>query len=138
MKSQGLFVSGALAVFLGAALCFSAPETITKLSAPFSFPSTVGVAYRGSLPASGASFLYNTRITGKKVVELSWSLPGRANNGVISIFTVSGSKIKTFAITSQTGIVQWDISESKKVSKGVYFASMSFGSGKKNLKLVIN
>jgi hypothetical protein len=34
--------------------------------------------------------------------------------------------------------VEWDITGSKKVGKGVYFASISYGLSKKNLKLVIN
>jgi hypothetical protein len=138
MKSQGTLVSAALAVIMSAAICFSEPETITKLSAAFSFPTTVGIAGNRSSLCAPASFLYNTQMNGKKLVSLSWSLPGAAKTGTISIFTVSGSKIKTFSITSPEGRVEWNVTEGKKVGKGVYFAAISYGTSKKNLKLVIN
>lgn len=127
-----------LAMITAAAFCFSAPETVVKMSAPFSFPATVGVLGGRMFRSSDAMFVCNTRLTGKKIVELSWSLPASAKYGTISIFTVSGSKIKTFSIGSPAGAVEWDITESKKIGKGVYFASISYGMSKKNLKLVIN
>ena len=138
MKSHGLMVSVALAVCLSAALCFSAPETIVKLSAQFSFPPSVGILCYHSFQANNVSFLSNTQINGKKAVEFSWSFPGAAKNGNISIFSMNGSKLKTFPVISQTGKVVWNFAESKKVGKGVYFASISYGSNKQNLKLFIN
>jgi len=138
MKSHGLKLSAALVVFLSAGYCFSAPETVVKMSAPFSFPATVGVLGGRMFQSSHAIFVCTSRLTGRNIVELSWSLPPSAKYGTISIFTVSGSKIKTFSIGSPSGAVEWDITESKKIGKGVYFASISYGMSKRNLKLVIN
>jgi hypothetical protein len=138
MNSLGCAVRVALMVCLSVALCFSAPETITKLSAPFSFPTSVGIFGTHLFQANKASFLSNTQLTGKKAIELSWAFPVAAKNGNISIFTVNGSKVKTFAITSQTGKVIWNFAESKKIGKGVYFAAISYGAGKQNLKLFID
>jgi hypothetical protein len=138
MNSRGFAVPVTLAVCLSATLCFSAPETITKLSVPFSFPTTVGISGSRSFQTNNAAFLCDIRTNGKKIIELSWSLPSAAKNGTISIFSVSGSKIKTFSISSHEGKVEWDVTGSKKVGKGVYFASISYGPSKKNLKLIIN
>ena len=138
MKSQGLMVSVALAVCLSASLCFSAPETIVKLSAQFSFPSSVGIFGYHSFQANNVSFLSNTQFNGKKAVEFSWSFPVAAKNGNISIFTVNGSKVKTFLITSQAGKLLWNFAESKKAGKGVYFATISYGPNRQNLKLFID
>jgi hypothetical protein len=138
MNSLGCAVPVTLAVCLSAALCFSAPETITKLSAPFSFPTTVGISGSRSFQTTSAAFVSTIHTNGKKTVELSWSLPATAKNGTISIFSVTGSKVKFFSISSHEGKVEWDITGSKKVGKGVYFASITYGLSKKNLKLVIN
>jgi hypothetical protein len=126
-----------LAMFLSAALCFSAPETVVKLSAPFSFPAGVGIS-GNHLFQNNVLFSCNSQINGKKTVELSWSLPAEAENGSISIFSMTGCKVKTFSISSHVGKVEWNIAGSKKIGKGVYFASISYGPSKKNLKLVIN
>lgn len=137
MNCRGLTVMATLAMFLPAALSFSAPETIVKLSAPFSFPAGVGIS---ESPAFQNNVLFSraSQLSGKKTIELSWSLPALAKSGSISIFSVTGSKIKTYSIASPAGKVEWDITGSEKVAKGVYFATISYGPSKKNLKLVIN
>jgi hypothetical protein len=138
MNSLGLAVRVALTVCLSVALCFSAPETITKLSASFSFPTTVGISGSRSYQTTGTAFVSNIRTNGKRTIDLLWSLPGAAKNGTISIFSVTGSKVKTFSISSPSGKVEWDMTGGNKIGKGVYFASINYGSSKKNLKLVIN
>ena len=114
-----------------------AAETVVKNSAPFSFPMTVGVRWNSFSKAEVASFIQKFHNTGKKNIELSWSLPGKAGSGSISIFTMTGARIKTFPMASQEGSVTWNISSETKVANGVYFARLSNGVYNKNLKLFV-
>jgi hypothetical protein len=112
-------------------------ETVTKNSPPFAFPSVVGVIGTRSLQSGGAVFhLRPIGIAGTKM-EISWSLPVRALQGSISIFNVSGSRVKTFTIVSPSGRVQWDISNGNKAARGIYFAALSYGACKKNCTVVL-
>jgi hypothetical protein len=39
-------------------------------------------------------------------------------------------------MASQHGIVRWDISADKKLARGIYIATLSYGIHKQNLKIV--
>jgi hypothetical protein len=136
MGKRGRMISVYLAVCLSVAVRFAAAETVVKSSAPFSFPITVGISGNNLLQSANEIFLYNSHMAGNKTVELSWSLPVMAKTGTISIFTVAGVKVKTFAITSRSGRVVWDLTQGR-IGKGVYCATISYGPSTKNLKLVI-
>jgi hypothetical protein len=111
-------------------------ETVTKISAPFAFPTTSGVTGDRSFQSTKASFTCRTGFAGRSMIEFSWSLPGKAEKGSISVFTIAGSHIKTFSMTSQCGSVRWDLSASKKLARGIYIATLSYGIHKQNLKIV--
>jgi len=130
MKVQCLLLIGAVAASIFA-------ETVVKNSAPFSFPSTVGILGGHLLQNKDAIFVSSANLAGKKIITLSWSLPVQAVSGSISIIALSGAKIRTFQISSPQGYVNWDISGTAKVSNGIYFATLSYGSIKKNLKLML-
>ncbi len=130
MKSLCLFLVAALSVGLFA-------ETVVKNSVPFAFPTIVGVAGDHSLQSSKVSFACRTIVAGRSAIEFSWSLPGKAEKGSISVFTIAGSHIKTFSMTSQRGSIRWDISADKKLARGIYIAALSYGIYKQNLKIVL-
>jgi hypothetical protein len=113
-------------------------ETAVKSSAPFSFPTVVGVAWKVSSSGKDLSFVGHTRFSGRKIVELSWSMPGTMEKGSISIFNLAGATIKTFPVGSREGSVLWDAGSGKKAAKGIYFAKLTCGNYKKNVKIIIN
>jgi hypothetical protein len=115
-----------------------ASETVTKNSAVFSFPTTVGVVWKNSTNGKDPSFVSQTHYAGKKVVELSWFLSGQSDKGYISVFNLAGSRIKTFRITSREGSVQWDATSGTRIAKGIYFAKLVCGTFTKNLRIILN
>ena len=129
MKGFCLLLMAALSVSLYA-------ETVTKISAPFAFPTTVGVSGDRTFQSTMASFACRTGFAGRSMIEFSWSLPGKAEQGSISVFTISGSRIKTFPMNAQCGIVRWNMSAGKKLARGIYIATLSYGTHKQNLKIV--
>jgi hypothetical protein len=112
-------------------------ETVTKTSPAFSFPSAVGVIGARSFQSNDAVFHYRTIGVAGTNVEISWSLSVQAAQGSISIFNVSGSRVKTFAVASRNGKVQWDISNGGKPARGIYFAALSYGACKKKCTIVL-
>jgi hypothetical protein len=113
-------------------------ETVSKNSAAFQFPTTVGVKGGFSIQSSDLSFSYKLHSGNRAVLRLAWSLPDKAQKGTISIFTVAGTKIRTFSITEQHGEVSWDISAGKKPANGVYLATMTCGTYKTNLQILLS
>ncbi|MGB7568043.1 MAG: hypothetical protein WBM07_09295 [Chitinivibrionales bacterium] len=114
-----------------------ASETVVKSSVPFSFPTVVGVTWKISSNGKDLSFVSQTRYSGKKFVEFSWSVPGATEKGSISIFNVAGLKIKTFPVASREGSVRWDVLADKKIGIGIYFAKLVCGVYKKNIKIAV-
>ena len=129
MKGFCLLLMAALSVSLSA-------ETVVKISAPFAFPTAVGVSGDRSLQSTKAAFACRTVFTGRSIIEFSWSIPGKAANGSISVFTIAGAHVKTFSMASQHGSVRWDLSSGKKLARGIYIATLSYGIYKQNLKIV--
>ncbi len=124
-------------LLLGALTAGLFAETVVKNSAPFSFPTTTGILNGYLLQNKEAVFVGNVNLSGRKIITLSWSLPVKAGGGgIISIFNLSGAKIKSFQISSPQGYVNWDISGVRRSANGIYFATLSYGSIKKNLKLM--
>lgn len=115
-----------------------AAETVTKNSAPFSFPLTVGVAWKQSFQGKNISFASQSSLRGRKIIEFSWSLSGKIEKGNISVFNLAGARIKSFPVSSREGSVQWDVASGKKAARGVYFATLVCGSYQKSLKIIIN
>jgi len=114
-----------------------ASEIVTKSSAPFYFPMQVSAVRWNPVSAKGGAFSSRSFGAANKGIELSWTLPGGARSGSISLFNVAGSCIKTFPVTTPTGNVFWNNSGSGRVARGIYFANFSCAGFKKNLKLII-
>lgn len=112
-------------------------ETVTKSSAPFAFPATVNVREGRSMLNSDASFVAKAHFTGRKAITFSWSLPSKAKHGVISIFSIDGSRIAWFAITSAQGNLQWDVWKNTPAANGIYLATLTYGPYKRDCKVVI-
>jgi hypothetical protein len=112
-------------------------ETATKTSPPFAFPSVVGVIGARSFQGADAVFHYRPIGVAGTKVEISWSLPVKALRGSVSIFDVSGSRVKTFDVVSPNGKVQWDVTRGNKAARGIYFAAISYGACKKNCTIVL-
>jgi hypothetical protein len=113
-------------------------ETVSKLSAPFQFPTAVGVISGHSMQSKDVSFSYHLHSGNRSVIGLSWALPEKAEKGSISVFSLSGTKIKTIPISGNHARVNWDISGSTKLANGVYLATLTSGSYKKNLQILIS
>jgi hypothetical protein len=77
-----------------------------------------------------------TRLAGTQAIDFSWSLPVKAKNGNISLFSVSGARVKTVPITSPNGNVSIDIS-SGKLARGIYFAKLSYGACEKTINFIV-
>ena len=113
-------------------------ETVVKNSAPFQFPTAVGVKGAISVQSRDISLSYKVHSGNQAVIGLSWSLPDKTPKGSITIFTLAGTKIKTFSITAQQGEVNWDISSGTKPANGVYLTTLTCGTYKKNLQILLS
>lgn len=130
MKGLCLFLLAALSVSLFA-------ETVVKISAPFAFPTAVGVTAGQSSLDGAASFICKPHFGGKNAVLFSWSLPLASGKGTISIFTVRGTKIRSFAVTTHQGSMQWDVSKEGRLANGTYLASLSYGIYTRTSKIIL-
>ena len=125
--------------FLILAFAFSClyAETTVKSSVPFSFPTTVGLMTAGRLvSASEATFTGRTRFSGANSIDFSWSLTSTAKNGSIVLFRVSGARVKTIPIASQSGSIAVDISGGK-LAHGIYFAKLAYGTFEKTINFIV-
>jgi hypothetical protein len=130
MKSHGFIIALLLSQCLYA-------ETTVKNSAPFSFPTTVGVMTAGSLvSASEATFTGRTHFSRANAIDFSWSLTSTAKKGSIAIFTVSGACVTTIPIASQSGSSAVDISGGK-LAHGIYFAKLAYGSFERTVNFIV-
>jgi hypothetical protein len=123
-----------LVLFLALGI-FAAPENISKQSAAFSFPTGIGVITPKTYLMGEKAFSCRKSFSGKQVISLSWALPTKAENGKISIFTLSGALVKSFPVTAQKGMVNWDASHGI-VASGIYLATLTYGPYKSNLKIM--
>jgi hypothetical protein len=127
-------IAGFLCIMCLSAVFINA-QTVEKLSASFAFPTTLTSAYGVVTSQKAVSFF---RVAGHSVqkgkITLEWNIAGSATRGTISIFSVSGALVKKVALSTSHGTTQADLG---KVAAGVYFASISFGSYRQNLKLAL-
>jgi len=125
--------------FLILAFVFSClyAEITVKSSVPFSFPTTVGLMTGGRLVSTReASFAGRTRFSGANAIDFSWSLTSTPKNGSISLFTVTGARVKTVPITSPSGNVSMDVSGGK-LARGIYFAKLAYGTFEKTINFIV-
>jgi hypothetical protein len=127
-----------VAGFLGIICCTAGlinAQTVEKLSASFAFPTTLTSAHGVATDQKAVSFF---RMAGhslqKGKITLEWNIAGSATAGTISIFSVSGALVKKVALSARHGTTQVDLG---RAAAGVYFASISFGSYRQNLKLAL-
>jgi hypothetical protein len=118
-----------------ASFWFLSAETVVKNSSPFNFPVVTGIKSNLFL-YEDFTFSYRPVLTGKKAVEIAWSVPVTEKNGTLSIFNVSGALVRRFAVTSRSGIVRWECDD-QTVANGVYFVKLSYGTVFRNLKMVL-
>ena len=124
-----------LTVVLALGIC---AETVVKNSAPFSLPPPTGVIRGGvGVQNSNLSFTYAIHPSNSSAVVFSWSIPGKPAKGTIAIFTLAGTKVKSFPITRQHDSVSWGIADGTKPANGVYFATIAYGAFKKNMQLFL-
>jgi hypothetical protein len=122
-----------------AIICFTAgmlnAQTVEKLSASFTFPTTLTSARGAAADQNAVSFFRMARRSAQKgKIVLEWNIAGSAAAGTVSIFSVSGALVKKVAVSARRGTMQADLG---RVAAGVYFASISFGSYRQNLKLAL-
>jgi hypothetical protein len=131
---RSIKVAGFLAVICLTAGLINA-QTVEKLSASFTFPTTLTSAHGVVTDQKAVSFF---RMAGhsfqKGKLTLEWNIAGSAAAGSISIFSVSGALVKKVALSTRYGTTQVDLG---RIAAGVYFASISYGSYRQNLKLAL-
>jgi hypothetical protein len=131
-----MFSKSKILVLFLAVCVFAAPEIKTATSAQFSFIQGVGVLQSKIYSMDGMYFSSKRLVNGKGAISFSWSLPAvKADMGKISLFTVSGKLIKAFDVKSQEGRISWSMPNARMAS-GVYFAVLTYGSFKKNIKIL--
>jgi hypothetical protein len=130
---RSTFVLVSIVVILTAGLINA--QTVEKYSTSFSFPLTLTSANGVTTAASPLSFF---RMAGHSIqkgkITLEWNIAGSTNAGTISIFSISGALVKKMVLSTRYGTTQADLG---RVAAGVYFASISFGSYRQNLKLAL-
>jgi hypothetical protein len=128
LQRCGVILDLAMAVSLWA-------ETVEKNSAEFSFPTVTSVRESGNVPGAASLFSITTSSAGKRNLSFAWSVAGTAKKGTISLYTLSGLKIRTIPVSSATGAVSLDL-PSKRIASGLYFATMSFGDFEKTINFI--
>jgi hypothetical protein len=113
-------------------------DVVNKTSERFQFVPFTGAKGGYPVQVNDISFSYNAHYVNRSIIGLSWSLPAKASKGTISIFTLAGTKIKSFSINERQGSVAWDISGNKKVANGLYFATLKSGTLNKNLQIFLS
>jgi hypothetical protein len=131
-----MFSKSRILVFFLALGIFAAPENISVSSAPFSFAPT-GVIYQNYYSMMGSHFSYKKLTNGKQALQFSWSIRGtkKSDMGKLSLYTVSGKLIKSFDLASPEKSISWSMPHGK-MANGVYFAVLTYGLFKKNLKII--
>ncbi|HMD69108.1 MAG TPA: T9SS type A sorting domain-containing protein [Chitinivibrionales bacterium] len=131
-------VARRVAGFVGIICCaagLTSAQVVEKLSVSFSFPTTLTSVHGNGTDPKAVSFF---RMAGHSVqkgkVTLEWSCAGSATEGTISIFSVSGALVKKVVLSARNGTTQVDLG---KAAAGVYFAAISYGSYRQNLKLAL-
>lgn len=131
-------IAGKAACFFGFVCCAAGltnAQVVEKLSATFAFPTVLTSAHGVAANQKAVSFF---RMAGHSVqqgkITLEWNIAGAATEGTISIYSISGALVKKVALSARNGTTHVDL---EKAAAGVYFASISFGSYRQNLKLAL-
>ena len=110
-------------------------QTVEKLSASFSFPTTLTTNSGKSQDPKAVSFFRVANRTAQRgKIALEWTVNNSAVSGTICIYAISGALVKKVVVTASHGTMQCDL---QKAAPGIYFASISFGTYRQNLKLAL-
>lgn len=111
-------------------------QLVEKSSASFTFPLTVSTAMQGKSqdPKAVSFFRVGSRSMQKGKIALEWTVNNSAVSGTVCIYAISGALVKKVALTASHGTMQCDL---QKAAPGIYFASISFGTYRQNLKLAL-
>jgi hypothetical protein len=127
------FAKAGLVLLFASGLLFA--QVVQKLSASFTFPTTLTYVKGRLVSPAQASFFRTAGITSRKgIVTLEWSAPAASEQGRISVYSVSGVLVKNLVLTKNQGSLQCDLSRS---ATGIYLATLSYGSYRQNLKLAL-
>jgi hypothetical protein len=111
-------------------------DIVSASSSSFQFPAIVGI--RQGLVLSHPSYLrYLQNAAGEKSLTLTWALPTqqKAQRGSITIYSLRGQAIKTFAITAASGTVKW--AGSHAGAGGFYIARLVYGQVHENIRMML-
>jgi hypothetical protein len=118
-------------------LSLAAGDIVTASSNSFIFPSAVGIK-GGTAIANAIQTNHFTFSARPGIMGFSWSVAyqSQVKSGKITIYSLNGRTVKTFAISAKTGSLSWK-APNKETPAGIYIAKLSFGSSIQNLKLVL-
>ena len=105
-----------------------------KESNEFQFPIS-GVKRGKSVFMKDLNFS-STYNKSKKSIVFSYSLPRNAKQGVLNIYSIKGTLVKTFALKNTAKMISWSF-EKEAVAVGTYAVSLKCGAIEKNLRLLI-
>jgi hypothetical protein len=133
MKRKALLGSAGLLL----ALFLAYGETITATSNAFTFPPMTGIK-SGNHPAIAGHFGFSGFSQKSGLVTLAWSMPTelKGASGSITIYSLLGRAIKTFPISTPSGVVTWKAARNDGPA-GIFFARFAYGTSKQNLKLIL-
>jgi hypothetical protein len=111
-------------------------QTVEKLSASFTFPSTLTSLNGGAgNPIAASFFKLNPQSMTRGKIAFEWSVFNtNAARGYVAIYSLSGALVKKIPLSARSGAMMCDLG---KTARGVYLAAISFGSYKQNLKLAL-
>ena len=110
-------------------------QTVEKLSASFTFPSTLTSLNGGAgNPMAASFFKLNPQSMTRGKIAFEWSVNTNAATGYVAFYSLSGALVKKIPLSARSGAMMCDLG---KTARGVYLAAISFGSYKQNLKLAL-
>lgn len=123
-----------IVVLLCAAGLVHAAETVTKMSAPFTLPSSAVMPFT-SMKTPQLFRCRKTGLSGTELVTMEWAIPEKSGSGWLTVYSLSGVKVKTFRVTSPKGMVRWN-PHASGVTSGVYCVTLSYGTFRGSVKLL--
>jgi len=116
-------------------ICFAAglinAQVVEKASASFTFPTTLTSAAGVVTDQKAVLFSLGRALRSKRKNNPGMEHRRVGGRRTISIFSVSGALVKKVALSARHGTMQADLG---RAAAGVYFAAISFGSYRQNLK----
>src|SRR4030042_3894667 len=107
-------------------LCsFTISEMVVGSSALFYFPGDIGT--KDQIVSLNSFVRLQSRLMKNGIVLFTWSMHSTAKTGALSIYSLSGRRIKSISLVSSNSFLKLD-AKKEGLSNGIYFATLEVGS----------